>query len=134
MDLKYELFGHNFKPTFKTYGSAAFDLALPKDTTISKGMFKVPLDIAFDIPFSWCIRLYPRSSTLVKYNILMPVSIVDSDYKDIVHCIGYAFEEATFEAGNSIVQACLEPVDKTTFIESKVVNDTNRGGFGSTGK
>ena len=134
MDLKYELFGHNYKPRFKTPGSACFDLMLPKDVVIHKGVFKVPLDIAFDIPPGWCVRLYPRSSALIKFKLLMPVSIVDSDYKDIVHCIGYCFQIEGFNAGESIVQGCLEPVDKTTFIEVIVDNDTGRGGFGSTGK
>lgn len=134
MDLKYELFGHNYKPRFKTPGSACFDLAFPKDTVIRKGVFKIPLDIAFDIPSGWCVRLYPRSSALVKFKLLMPVSIVDSDYKDIVHCIGYCFQTEGFNAGESIVQGCLEPIDKTTFIEGIIDNDTGRGGFGSTGK
>jgi dUTP pyrophosphatase len=75
--------------------------------------------------------MYPRSSTLGK-GLIIPVSIIDSDYRGMVHVPVYNFTDnpVTIEAGERVSQIELQPATDVKTIERKYVQ--REGGFGST--
>lgn len=124
------------KPIFMTPGAACADAAIPKQVTIKAGeRTKVDLMIGFDIPEGYCLKMYPRSSLLIKHGLLSPVSIIDWDYKyarvswPVVNVSG---EDVTLDAGTRVVQLELckqsEPADW-----ERLSTPRDLGGFGGTG-
>lgn len=141
MILKYKLLtdeeGHRgVAPKVMTPGSACFDLALPTDIEIPRNrVVTVPLLVAFDLPETHYIAMYPRSSMLVKHGVHNPASIVDSDYKGGIHAILHNTNlelDKAFRAGDRVVQALVLSKLETTFKEVDIIEDSGRGGLGST--
>lgn len=125
------------KPVFETAGAACADVAVPIDYTVPphSGM-KLNLRIGFDIPEGYKIKMYPRSSLLVKYGIISPVSIIDWDFKMApvsVPVFNLSDEPVTFKRGDRIVQIELVPmgVEPVDWERKMVARDLN--GFGGTG-
>lgn len=124
-------------PCFKTSGAACADVALPKQVTIPAGtVAKIPLDIAFDIDVNCCITMYPRSSLLIKYNLIQPTSIIDSDYHGCVHVPIYnpTNTDITLEKHERVAQIMLnELVRKEATDWNTEEADRDQNGFGGTG-
>lgn len=133
---KEKIIAKGIRPVYKTKGAAAADLTLPEDVTIPAGQaVKIDLWVGFDIPKGFCIKLYPRSSLLIKYNLIQPVSIIDSDYTGHVHAPLYnpTNEPITLERGTRVCQAMLEQVfDVVDWDHEDAARDQN--GFGGTGR
>lgn len=144
------LFGHEQKDTFgkgkvkhigimpvyKTKGAAAADLATPLEVYVPPHKtVNIDLYVGFDIPDGYCIKLYPRSSLLVKRGLMQPVSIIDQDFSgNKIHAPVHNLtdEEVVLEAGERICQAMLEPViDCFDWDHEK--NERGAAGFGTTG-
>lgn len=124
-----------FMPKYMTAGAACADVALPVDLFIgAKGKAKVPLNISFDIPKGFQIKMTPRSSLLVKYGLMSPESIIDADYKGIVHwpVVNLSDEPVKLECGTRVAQIELVPAYNCVSWEreNKIRGE---GGFGSTG-
>ena len=125
-----------FMPVYKTKEAACADVLLPEDILINPGRtYKIPLDISFDIPIGFKIVMYPRSSLLVKYSIMQPTSIIDSDYSGMeVHVPLFNAGDCAiaFKRGDAIAQIeCVPKYDCMDWIHKQEVRT---GGFGSTGK
>lgn len=121
----------------KTEGSACFDVPVAEDFVIDSGEFKtVKLDIVMDIPDGHCVLLFPRSSTFAVYNLIAPVSVIDSDYKRQVHGLLYnpTSKIKRFKAGDRLFQGMLILVEQYNIVSGVVEDTTGRGGLGSTGK
>lgn len=123
-------------PVFQTIGAACADVASPDAYTIAPGeVVKIPLNISFSIPDGYMIRMYPRSSLLVKKQLLSPVSIIDSDYYGIVSVPLYncSNEPRCIAAGERIAQIelCEASIRTGDWYEEKKVRDQK--GFGGTG-
>lgn len=123
-------------PAFQTIGAGCADVASPDAWTIPPHeTVKIPLNISFMIPDGYMICMYPRSSLLVKKQLLSPVSIIDSDYYGIVHVPVYncSNEPRCIAAGERIAQIELREAGIRTgdWIELQKVRDQN--GFGGTG-
>lgn len=122
-------------PKYMTAEAACADVALPSDTFIGPGARdKIPLDIAFDIPKGFQIKMSPRSSLLIKYGLFSPESTIDADYKDIVHwpVVNMTNETIELKKGTRIAQIELVPAYNCVGWER--INAERTGGFGSTGK
>jgi len=124
------------RPVYKTAGAAAADLAVPTDVSIEPlTVVKIPLKIGFEIPKGYCIKLYPRSSLLIKKGLIQPVSIIDQDFSgNEVSAPVYNLNNhtVTLEKGERICQAMLEPViDCIDWDHEK--NERGSAGFGTTG-
>jgi dUTP pyrophosphatase len=113
------------------------------------------LDVVFDIPNGYLMKIYPRSSTYNKYKVLLTnsVGIIDSTYKgdnDTIKAVLFATNPTSINAGTRILQFELVLSQKATlwqkikwFFSSSVklervpnfvsFTDKNRGGYGSTG-
>jgi dUTP pyrophosphatase len=118
------------------------DLCCAEDVVMKQGEVKIiPLGISMEIPEGYTARLLPRSSTPLKYGIMMANSegIIDESYcgdNDIWGFIAYAIRDTVIPANTRIAQFRFEEKmkkEKFTFEEVESLGNSNRGGFGSTG-
>lgn len=124
------------KPVYMTKGAAAADCATPLGVSIPpKTAIKIPLYIGFEIPEMYQIKMYPRSSLLIKKGLMQPVSIIDSDFSgNMVHCPIYntTDEVVTLQPGERICQVQPERVIKFVSLVT-LDNERDSKGFGGTG-
>lgn len=120
---------------------AMFDLAASEDVKLREGEVKViPLGIRMKLPEGHFGLVVPRSSTCIKYGILMAnsVGIIEPDYcgdSDVWGFVAYAIRDTAIERGTRIAQ--FMPVPMFGDLDFDVVESmpyTNRGGYGSTGE
>ncbi len=116
------------------------DLSAAETVSLRKGEFRlIHLGVAMKLPVGYEAHIAPRSSTFKNWKILQvnSVGVVDSSYcgkDDWWKMPVYATEDVTIEKGSRIAQfRILENQPKLRF-EETVLEDKNRGGFGSTGK
>ena len=124
-------------PVYKTKCAAAADCAIPETVTVPPHKTVViDLWIGFDIPKGYCIKMYPRSSLLVKRGLMQPVSIIDQDYSgQRVHAPVHNMtnEPVVLEKGERICQIMLEPTyDVINWGHEK--NERDPKGFGGSGR
>ena len=123
-------------PIYQTMGAACADLELPTDATIpARTAVKIDLLLSFDIPEGYKIVMYPRSSLLMKHNLIQPTSIIDSDYKGNVHAPLYNPTDTDIHLpkGTRVAQIECVPAYNTVQWPRKYTKRGN-GGFGSTDK
>lgn len=123
-------------PVYKTKEAACADVSLPHAVTIKPNeILKVDLLVGFDIPAGSKIVMYPRSSLLMKYGLMSPTSIIDSDYRGRhIHwpVINLGGDPITLDKGTRVAQIELCQTEQVTDWEMERVERT--GGFGSTGE
>lgn len=127
---------HGIMPVYSTEDAACADVALPKQLVIpNHTAVKEDLLIGFRIPKGYKIVMYPRSSLLIKKNLIQPTSIIDADYSGMhihVPLFNPTDEDIVLERGERVAQIeCVPRYDSVSWLR----RDTKReGGFGSTGK
>lgn len=116
------------------------DLAAAETVTLKKGEFRlIHLGVAMKLPQGYEAHIAPRSSTFKNWKILQvnSVGVVDCSYcgkDDWWRMPVLATEDVTIEKGSRIAQfRIMENQPKLNFVET-LLEDKNRGGFGSTGK
>jgi dUTP pyrophosphatase len=142
IEVRYKLWPGGFAPVKATTGSACFDLALPEgmDITIPAQTTRtIDLKIGFEPKDNYhYMMMYPRSSLLPKYGIVMPTSVIDCDYRGPVHAIMFNTRPCavTLSAGTRIAQVNMFKEVYTRFELVDELHDTGRGegGLGSTGE
>lgn len=122
-------------PEYQTKEAACADVALPDHLVLKPGEIKmIPLQIGFEIPNGFKIVMYPRSSLMIKYGIVQPTSIIDSDYSGMeVHVPLYNTSDKRIELpeGTRVAQIeCVPVCDCTDWLHKST---ERKGGFGSTG-
>jgi dUTP pyrophosphatase len=139
IEVRYKLWPGGIEPKRYSKWAACFDLALPDDVVVPpNGIETVDLKIGFEPKDTHHYMLmYPRSSVLVKYGILMPTSVIDTDYRGSVHAILYSTRpyEVMLKAGTRVAQVSMMAEVETKFERVCVLTPTARGegGMGSTG-
>ncbi len=142
MQLKIKRFDTSLPlPAYQTAGSVALDLysretiAIPAQTVV-----RVPLNVAIQLPPQHWAMLAARSS-LHKKSLMLAngVGVGDADFSgdtDEYQAALYNFstQEVVVEKGERIVQMLILPYAKPDLIEVTQLGNTDRGGFGSTGK
>lgn len=132
--------------------SDCYDLFLAEDVTIKKGdIYIAKLGIAMQLPKGLVAKIYSRSSTPSKYNVIIPNSIgfIDNSYngdEDEWKCPLYALKTTTIPKGTRICQFEVAPsmfsneLQKLKWLFSKItlervetLNNESRGGIGSSG-
>lgn len=126
-------------PKYQTAGSAGFDLHSTEDTVLKPGeTHLISTGLAFDIPEGYELQIRPRSGLSLKTGLRVANApgTIDSDYKSEVKIIMDNVRDLTvgIKAGDRIAQAVLVPVIQADIVEVDDINQTGRGGFGSTGK
>lgn len=127
-------------PVFKTKGAACADCATPFEVKIPPHKtVKIPLRVGFDIPKGYKILMYPRSSLLVKHDLISPVSVIDSDFSPNevsfpIHNL--SSDEVILQAGERVCQIELVKAMDHASGENWAEEDNKRdpNGFGGTGK
>jgi len=126
---------NGIEPVYKTKEAACADVTLPERLVLKAGEIKmVSLQIGFEIPNGFKIVMYPRSSLMIKYGLVQPTSIIDSDYSGMeVHVPLYNTSDRRIELpkGTRVAQIECCPVCDCT--DWKHESTERTGGFGSTG-
>ena len=120
---------------------AMFDLAASEDVKLREGEVKViPLGIRMKLPDGYFGLVVPRSSTCLKYGIMMAnsVGVIEPDYcgpNDVWGFVAYATRKTKIPKGARIAQ--FMPVPMFGDLDFDVVGSmpyADRGGYGSTGE
>lgn len=117
------------------------DLRAAETVTLKAGEFKlIPLGVAMALPEGYEALIAPRSSTFKNYGLIQTNAgpgVVDNSYRgnnDQWYMPVYATRDVTIEFNDRICQfRIIENQPKINFIECNELEETDRGGFGSTG-
>ena len=100
----------------------------------------IPLGVAIALPDGYEAHVAPRSSTFKNYGLIQTngVGVVDWSYRgdnDQWYMPVYATRDVTVEAGSRICQFRIMANQPPVRLEvCDHLDDTDRGGFGSTGR
>lgn len=129
-------------PSYGTEFSAGADLYayLTETVVIQPGeTFLVHTGIAMEIPVGYAGLIYARSGLATKKGLAPAnkVGVIDADYRGeiMVPLHNHSNKPAAVENGERIAQLILTPFLTADFVETAVLDQTERGtgGFGSTG-
>ena len=117
------------------------DLRAAETVEMKAGEFKlIPLGVGMILPEGYEAHLAPRSSTYKNFGIIQTnsVAVIDESYcgdNDQWRYPAYALRDTVINKGDRICQfRIMKKQPEIEFIEVEKLNDTDRGGFGSTGK
>ncbi len=117
------------------------DLHAAQDVTMKAGEYKlIPLGVAIAVPEGYEAHVVPRSSTFKHYGLLQTNSmgIIDYSYRgdnDQWFMPAYATRDTHIAKNDRICQfRIMKNQPQLSFLEVEHLEETNRGGFGSTGR
>lgn len=116
------------------------DLRAAENVKLSAGEFKlINLGISMKLPEGYEAHVVPRSSTFKTWGVLQTNSmgIIDNSYSgtnDIWRFPAYAIRDTEIKVNDRLCQfRIVKKQPKVELIEVDKLDDTDRGGFGSTG-
>lgn len=116
------------------------DLRAASDVYLKKGEFKlIDLGVAMQLPKGYEAVVVPRSSTYKNFKIILANSqgVIDNSYcgaEDYWKFPAIALDDTVIHKNDRICQFRIQKIQpKIKFITTSVLNNTNRGGIGSTG-
>lgn len=116
------------------------DLRAAEEVTLSKGEYAlISLGISMKLPEGYEAHVVPRSSTFKNFGIIQTNSlgVIDNSYSgtnDIWHFPAFALRDTTISKNDRICQfRIVKRQPQVKLIEVNELDDTDRGGFGSTG-
>ena len=131
-------------PEAKTEGAGCMDITLPEDVRVPPVAIQseatvVPLGFKVVVPKGHTVRIQLRSSVGRDYPIALANTegIIDEDFRGevVIMLRNFSKNIVFLEQGQRIAQCWLEKTLPMTFVEGKVIEDTERGNHsGSTGK
>lgn len=130
-------------PQYQSAHASGFDVRAQIDAPIlikPRERAMIPTGLSFEIPAGFEIQTRPRSGLAWKHGltIVNTPGTIDADYRGEVKILLLNHGEEPIEIRDQerIAQCVLVPVIQALWIESKDLNETERGagGFGSTGK
>ncbi len=128
-------------PLEKTEKGDWIDLRAAEDVELKAGEFKlISLGISMELPKGYEAHIVPRSSTFKHWGILQTnhMGVVDNSYcgdNDIWMFPALATRDVKIEKNSRICQFRIEmKMLNVSFNPVEHLNDTDRGGFGSSGK
>ena len=117
------------------------DLRAAETLEMTAGEFKlIPLGVGMILPEGYEAHLAPRSSTFKNFGIIQTnsVAVIDESYcgdNDQWRYPAYALRDTVINKNDRICQfRIMKKQPEIEFIEVDALKDTDRGGFGSTGK
>ena len=117
------------------------DLRAAEDVVLAKGEFKlIPLGVAMELPEGYEAHVVPRSSTFKNFGIIQTnhQGVIDTSYcgdNDQWFMPVYAVRDTEIHINDRICQfRIMKNQPRIVFDEVVNLGNTNRGGFGSTGK
>ena len=116
------------------------DLRSAERVELKAGEFRlISLGVSMKLPEGYEAHIAPRSSSFAKWGFLQvnSVGVVDNSYSgtnDIWRLPVYATRDAVIEVNDRICQfRIMKRMPRLTFREVDALDETDRGGFGSTG-
>lgn len=123
-------------PTYANENAEGMDLYSPINVTIpARGKVNIKLGIKVHIPDGYWLMFASRSGTSWKNSVEKGAGIIDIDYRKELGLVLYNHSDEPFVIvkGDRVAQAI--PMRRNVLrIEEGAVDDTERGGFGSTGR
>ena len=117
------------------------DLRAAENIELKTGDFRlIPLGVAIQLPAGYEAHIVPRSSTFKNYGIIQTnsIGIIDESYcgdNDQWMMPVYATRDVGINKNNRICQfRIMEKMPEVEFETVEHLGNSNRGGFGSTGK
>ncbi len=117
------------------------DLRAAKEVEMKKGDWVlIPLGVAMELPKGYEAHIVPRSSTYKNFGIIQAnhMGVVDESYcgdQDQWHFSALAMRDTVIHVNDRICQfRIMEHQPQILFDEVENLGNSNRGGFGSTGK
>lgn len=128
-------------PKYETPGSFGFDFVARETTEIEpRTVGMIPSNCIVKCPDHGALLILPRSSTYRKKGLVFPHSIglIDQDYcgpedEIMIQVFNPGDETIHVERGERIAQGLFVQSPKIEFEEIEEIQDSSRGGFGSTG-
>lgn len=129
------------KLTYIAGKSDWIDLRAAKEMELKAGEYAmIPLGVGMKLPEGYEAHIVPRSSTYKNYGLLQTnhMGVVDESYcgdNDQWHMPVYALRDTVIHVNDRICQfRIMEHQPTIVFEEVDALGETDRGGFGSTGK
>ena len=117
------------------------DLRAAEDISLKKGEFAlIPLGIAMELPQGYEAHVVPRSSTFKNFGVIQTnhMGIIDGSYcgdNDMWRMPVLAVRDTQIHVNDRICQfRIMKNQPAINFDEVERLEETDRGGFGSTGK
>lgn len=139
--MKVKLLHKDAKTPFKsTKQSSGYDVVATKDVYVwaARGVIKVPLGIAIEVPPGYELQIRSKSSLAAKGLMLANgIGTIDSDYRGEITALLYMLSgDIKIKKGEKIVQLVVQKIPDINIEQVDDLSNTERGsgGFGSTGK
>lgn len=117
------------------------DLRAAEDVSLKKGEFAlIPLGIAMELPQGYEAHVVPRSSTFKNFGVIQTnhMGVIDGSYcgdNDMWRMPVLAVRDTQIHVNDRICQfRIMKNQPAINFDEVERLEETDRGGFGSTGK
>jgi len=117
------------------------DLRAAEDVTLKQGEFAlIPLGVAMELPRGYEAHIAPRSSTFKYWGIIQvnSVGVIDESFNgnnDEWKLPVLAMRDTEIKKGDRITQfRIMRKMPKVEFVEVESLGNSDRGGFGHTGK
>ena len=141
MEIKIKYFDKDIDKIEKIEKGDWIDLRAAETVELNKDEFKlIKLGVGMILPEGYEAHIVPRSSTFKNFGIIQTnhCGIVDQSYcgdNDQWMFPAYALRDTTINKNDRICQfRIVEKQPEIQFVEVEHLSDTDRGGFGSTGK
>ena len=138
--IKIKYFDKDMQKLKKIQKGDLIDLRSAEDVELKKGEFKlIPLGVGMKLPEGYKANVYPRSSTFNNFGIIMTNSVgqIDNSYSgdnDEWKFPALAMRDTVIHKNDRICQFEIQKIQpEIEFIEVEKLDDTDRGGVGSTG-
>lgn len=117
------------------------DLRAAETVEMKKGDFRlISLGVGMKLPDGYKANVYPRSSTYKNFGIILANSIgqIDNSYNGDNDCWKFpaiAMRDTVIHKNDRICQFEIQKIQpEIEFVEVEHLDDTDRGGIGSTGR
>ena len=117
------------------------DRRAAEEIEMKAGEFRlIPLGVAMRLPSGYEAHIVPRSSTFKNFGILQTnhMGVIDESYcgsNDQWFFPALAIRDTVIHVNDRICQfRIMEHQPRITFVENDLLDNRDRGGFGSTGK
>lgn len=138
--IKIKYHNKNIKKIKKISMGDWIDLRSAETVELKAGEFKlISLGISIKLPDGYEAHIVPRSSTFKNFGIIQTnhCGIIDNSYSgsnDIWMFPAYALRDTVINENDRICQfRIMKKMPNVKFVEVDILNEVDRGGFGSTG-
>lgn len=96
MPMKFKLKDHGYLPIKARHDDAGWDIYLPADVKIGKGITIIPTGVCVQLPHGYAGLLAIRSS-VAKTGLVLQNPLIDENYRGEIHAIVANFTDEEFE-------------------------------------